>query len=153
MYFVDRKNIEQILDHMSWCTDIFVHHLAWEKPIDQLALERLAHVMIEAIIDVGHQIIDGFIMRDPGGYTDIIDVLCDEGVFDSEDARILKDVVAQRKTLVRNYTAVDHEELREMMASSLFVLERFPRVVRRYLDEELGPVSAFLSENENEVQE
>ena len=36
--------------------------------------------VIESIIDVGNTMIDGFIMRDPGGYEDIIDIMEDEKV-------------------------------------------------------------------------
>lgn len=42
---------------------------------DRLALERTASVLIEAVIDVGNQMIDAFIMRDPGG-TKILSTSC-----------------------------------------------------------------------------
>ena len=33
---------------------------------------------MESMMDVGNLMIDGFIMRDPGSYEDIIDILVDE---------------------------------------------------------------------------
>ncbi len=57
------------------------------------ALERIAHVIIESIIDVGNSMIDGFIMRDPGSYEDIIDIMEDEKVITAEMADPLKHVI------------------------------------------------------------
>lgn len=148
MYFVDRRNIEELLSHMEWCMETFAGHQEWSQPVDRFALERLAHVLIETILDVGNQMIDGFIMRDPGGYADIIDILCDEKVLAQEDGSTLKDLIEQRKPLVRSYTAIDHNKLRDLLTASLPALQRFPESIRRYLDEELGPVSAFLPEDE-----
>ena len=49
---------------------------------EKLALERVNYLLIESIIDVGNSMIDGFIMRDPGSYEDIIDILVDEKVME-----------------------------------------------------------------------
>ena len=46
----------------------------------QLALERMVQISIDSVLDVGNAMIDGFIMRDPGSYEDIIDILLDEKV-------------------------------------------------------------------------
>ena len=58
--------------------------------IESLALARLAHVIVESMIDVGNTMIDGFIMRDPGGYEDIIDIMEDEKVITAEMSDPLK---------------------------------------------------------------
>ncbi|PIB45003.1 hypothetical protein AOA59_08845, partial [Pseudomonas sp. 2822-15] len=78
MYFVDRELIEDRLNVLEKQLKLFSAHESWEKELDQLALERIAHMTIEIIIDVGNQMIDGFIMRDPGSYDDVIDILIDE---------------------------------------------------------------------------
>lgn len=113
---------------------------------EQLALERMATVIIESIIDVGNAMIDGFIMRDPGSYEDIIDILEDETVVSPEHAEQLKRVVFLRKQLVQQFIDVDHQSVYDVLQSSQQALLQFPKDVRRYLEEELGPVSAFLPE-------
>lgn len=42
------------------------------------------------MLDVGNAVIDGFIMRDPGSYEDIIDILQDEKVISEEKAMQFK---------------------------------------------------------------
>ena len=49
------------------------------------------------MLDVGNSMIDGFIMRDPGSYDDIIDILEDEKVITTEMSESYKRVVPLRK--------------------------------------------------------
>ena len=72
-----------------------------------MRLNDLTHVVIESIIDVGNSMIDGFIMRDPGSYEDIIDIMEDERVITPEMADPLKQVIELRKMIVREFTKVD----------------------------------------------
>jgi uncharacterized protein YutE (UPF0331/DUF86 family) len=130
------------------CLKTYEHLDKWESRLEKLALERLAQVLIESVIDVGNQMIDGFIMRDPGSYADIMDILCDEKVLPDEEAGQLKEFIAERKALVRSYDSVSHDRLAGMMSKSLEALKRFPDRVRDYIKEELGPVSAFLPERD-----
>ncbi len=144
VYFVDREKIEQTLVYMEKLEG-HVSQLNDLKDLTQkLALERIAYVMIESIIDVGNSMIDGFIMRDPGGYEDIIDILEDEKVVQQVDASNLKAIIGLRKQLVQNYTEVNHEQLLSLLLEHKQSLTNFPVEIRRYLVEELGPVSAFL---------
>ncbi|MFC0469629.1 DUF86 domain-containing protein [Halalkalibacter kiskunsagensis] len=146
MYFVDREKIEQTLVYMETLQGQLAQG-AISNLTEKLALERATYVVIESIIDVGNSMIDGFIMRDPGGYEDIIDILEDEKVVQAEDAVSLKEVIGLRKQLVQNYSNVDHQQLLETFATHETALLHFPVDVRRYLVEELGPVSAFLPNN------
>ncbi|HET7657697.1 MAG TPA: DUF86 domain-containing protein [Bacillales bacterium] len=150
MYFVDRQQIETLLIYMEKELAFFKQHDSWNEEVDKLALERLVHVLIESVIDVGNQIIDGFIMRDPGSYADIIDILNDEAVISNEEAASLASLIEVRKELVRSYSTVDHDRLLKVVTDQLPALKDFPAAVRRYLNEELGPVSAFSNENKQE---
>lgn len=143
MYFVDREKIEKQLQYIEAQAAIFESADHWTTPLEKLALERIGQVLIESVIDVGNAMIDGFIMRDPGSYEDIIDILLDEKVVGETEANHLKEVILYRKELVRNYTMLDHGELLSILQRNLDVLKDFPNQIRRYLDEELGPVSAF----------
>lgn len=146
MYFVDGKRIEAKLNYMDSNLQLFKETEKWDTRLAQLGLERIAHGMIESIIDVGNAMIDGFIMRDPGSYEDIIDILLDETVIDETDAEMLKEVISYRKQLVRSYISIDPHELENIIRKNVSALENFPVYVRKYLTEELGPVSAFLPE-------
>lgn len=143
MYFVDREKIEEILVYLEKMVAVFTRQQQWSTPIEKAALERLAHIMIEAVIDVGNAMIDGFIMRDPGSYNDILDILTDEKVVSKETGETLKKLIFYRKALVQSYTKINHAELQTVFAANMQVFPLFAENVRVYLENELGPVSAF----------
>ncbi|WP_192600046.1 DUF86 domain-containing protein [Sporosarcina limicola] len=148
MYFIDRNQINETLEHMEGLLALYESGSRWaEDEIRSLALERIAHVIIESIIDVGNSMIDGFIMRDPGSYEDIIDIMEDEHVISSEMAGPLKQVIELRKMIVREFTKVDAQKISLVLYENLEELQEFPDNVRYYLENELGPVSAFLPKN------
>ena len=143
MYFVDREKIEAILVFLEEQINLFLKQKGWRSPIEKAALERVTHLMIEAVLDVGNSMIDGFIMRDPGSYEDIIEILTDEKVISHETSQSLKILVQYRKVLVQNYTEIDHVALEEQFKVHIDALKEFTVNVRDYLENELGPVSAF----------
>ncbi|WP_318616868.1 DUF86 domain-containing protein [Sporosarcina sp. YIM B06819] len=148
MYFVDRNQINKALDHMEYLLGVYESGSRWaDDEIRSLALERIAQVIIESVIDVGNSMIDGFIMRDPGSYEDIIDIMEDERVVTTEMAGPLKRVIDLRKMIVREFTEVDIAEINKVLHDTLGELQEFPNKVRYYLENELGPVSAFLPED------
>ncbi|RXJ01819.1 DUF86 domain-containing protein [Anaerobacillus alkaliphilus] len=146
MYFVDRKTIEEKLSIMDEYLKFYNSKSEWSSFQDKLALERVAHIVVEAIIDVGNSIIDGFIMRDPGSYEDIIDILLDEKVIDEGDANSFKAVVTLRTMVVRDYTKIDHEAIQSVFTDNDKSLVNFAPSVREYLKNELGHVTAFIPE-------
>ncbi|KGX86701.1 DUF86 domain-containing protein [Pontibacillus litoralis] len=146
MYFVERSKIESTLQYM----DQLVHMLqeeTYDTSVQRLALERIVQMSIESIIDVGNMMIDGFIMRDPGSYEDIIDILIDEQVIPSEEEVAYKEIIALRKSLVREYTTINHRNMLEIMKKNAKILAQFSTYIRRYLHNELGPVSAFTNDS------
>lgn len=150
MYFVDRKKIREITDYLTHMMTLFKEKHSWENSLDALALERMTQNIVEGIIDVGNHLIDGFIMRDPGSYEDIIDILIDERVIPAKDEEGLKTLVRLRKTLVQNYFNIDHQELYSAIKENQERLNAFPEKVMTYLEKELGPVSAFSPEQQPE---
>jgi len=143
MYFVDREKIEKTLLFYEENLGLIDANTNWTSMVELKALERLAHLAIEAILDVGNSMIDGFIMRDPGSYEDIIDILEDEKVVTTEVANELKEVIRFRKVIVQDYLEINHEELLSSLQKNKESLVSFPTAVRSYLENELGPVSAF----------
>lgn len=143
MYFVDRNKIEHTLGFFERQLALFHSQTDWKSEIEGLALERIGHLLIECILDTGNDMIDGFIMRDPGSYDDIMDILVDEKVVTEEEGAELKQLIAYRKTLVQQYQLADSAELYKLITAHLAVLQAFPKRIRIYLETELGPVSAF----------
>lgn len=150
MYFIDRNKITETVGYMNSLLALYEKKKDWSSFADGLALERLATNVIESIIDVGNSMIDGFIMRDPGSYGDIIDILADEKVIDPDMDQPLKNVVEIRKMLVREFMKADHQAIHSVLASNLPALKKFGPKVEHYLTHELGPVSAFLPESNHE---
>ncbi|GIN70944.1 UPF0331 protein YutE [Bacillus sp. J14TS2] len=143
MYFVDREKIEERLLFMEGQLKLLKSHQNWETDLEKAALERISHTIIEAILDTGNAMIDGFIMRDPGSYEDIVDILTDERVITAPVSDSLKQVIACRKMLVQQYEVVDHNVIIENVVKQGESLATFPNAIRNYLVHELGPISAF----------
>lgn len=147
MYFVDRNKIEAILQYLEEIIPLIQQETEITGLENRLMLERAAHVLCESVIDVGNQMIDGFIMRDPGSYEDILDILADESVIRETEAERLKPLIRLRKPLVQHYYELEQTMLHEALTIAGPALERFPEDIRTYLNEELGPVSAFMPDD------
>jgi uncharacterized protein YutE (UPF0331/DUF86 family) len=143
MYFVDRDKIEERLLYIDNQIHRFESQQAWNTEIEKAALERIVHMTIEAILDVGNSMIDGFIMRDPGSYDDIIDILEDEKVITKEMSASYKKIIGYRKNLQQHYTHLNHRELETAFHQELPLLKGFSSNVRQYLTKELEVVTAF----------
>lgn len=142
MYFVDREKIEQILQYIDELLDEFDQH-SFNSSLEKLGLERIVHMFIESTLDVGNMMIDGFIMRDPGSYEDIINILVDEKVIPISDQENFKAVIKLRNVVVRDYVEIDHQLLLETMTQNKTKLEQFSTYIRTYLNTELGVAHAF----------
>lgn len=142
MYFVDRKQIEETLQYIESILDEIVNH-KYDNTIERFALERMTQLVIESVIDVGNMMIDGFIMRDPGSYEDIIDILVDEKVLPEEESADYKTVIALREMLVKNYLHIDYARLKQTMLAKKPILEMFSTNIRNYLRDELDVAHAF----------
>lgn len=144
MYFVDREAIEDKLHYLAGQIELFESKGSFDgSDYDRLILERLTHTMVDAILDVGNAMIDGFIMRDPGSYEDIMDILVDEQVIDSEMEKKFKAMLPFRKVLVQDYTHTNHGELEAAVRENLSAFKAYPAKINTYLEKELGVVTAF----------
>ncbi|MFA4135249.1 MULTISPECIES: DUF86 domain-containing protein [unclassified Brevibacillus] len=143
MYDVNTKRIDQVLEHMSRMLDLLdklSERGAKEVLADEVAvaaMERALHLSIEGIVDVGNALIDGFIMRDPGSYSDIVEILRDEQVITDEQALILTRVTDFRKHLVNDYTSVPVSEMYSLVEEATSTIRQFEPQVRVFLKKEL----------------
>ena len=136
MYNVNTIRIEEILTYidqdilpcleevMSASRDQFVV----STPVNGFAAERLFHLFIEATTDIGNLLIDGFIMRDPGSYEDIVDIMEDERVYPPDAAQTYKTIVQLRKRLISDYTGNHREVLFDTYHKTHGSLKIYPNV-------------------------
>lgn len=144
MYNVNTDKINQILTYidesllptlasvMGQSKESFVR-----QPMATYAAERMFHLFIEGMTDVGNHLIDGFIMRDPGSYEDIVDIMEDESVYTVEQAAVFKEIILLRKDLVQNYTHPIHERLYDVYVQHTAVMGNYTSLIREYLKKEL----------------
>lgn len=150
MYFIDSKKITKNLVYMDSLLQIFETTTDWKQDtVHELAAARIANVLIEAVIDVGNTLIDGFIMRDPGSYDDIIDILVDEKVVTPDMEAPLKALISHRRVLVRDILEVDIDALLVTMNEVLPNLKQFKPSVEKFVERESGiVVTAFIPEGD-----
>src|SRR5690625_8013016 len=147
MYFVNRSEIEKTITYLDTLLNEMDNHLLLSTTMEKLGVERLAHVIIESILDVVNMMIDGFIMREPGSYHDIIDIMIDEKVLPAEEEMPYKNVINLREMLVQNYLEIDHEQLEDTLKENIEVLQKFSAHIEAYLNNELGVANAFSNED------
>lgn len=144
MYHVSQKMIEEKLMFLEEITSFYHNQNSWTTYTEKLALERITHIMIELVIDIGNGLIDGFIMRDPGSYQDIISILLDEKVIDDSLAKKLTFIISLRDSIVRDYTNVDHHQVLQTLELSSCALPLFVQNVKRYLKNDQGHLTTFI---------
>lgn len=106
-------------------------------PTAGFAAERLFHTFIEGMTDIGNLLIDGFIMRDPGSYEDIVDIMEDEQVYSPAHAQAFKEIVKMRKGLVVEYTLNRRTQLYHAYQKHHDNMKEYPHIIREYLKKEL----------------
>ncbi|MXQ55497.1 DUF86 domain-containing protein [Shimazuella alba] len=111
MYEINLARIQSQGEYLSTCLQVIQEIGNPTNRIEKFAIMRSFHIGVECVIDIGNTIIDGFIMRDPGGYSDIIDILEDEQVVPVYLAKSLKQFVKLREQLVRRYDEFDESQL------------------------------------------
>ncbi|WP_144780948.1 DUF86 domain-containing protein [Macrococcoides caseolyticum] len=136
MYFVDREELTLKLAYINQLSQVL-------EESEGYALERIAHMLIESVVDVGNMIIDGFIMRDPGSYKDVLDILEMEQVIPAQDAQMMRNTLYLRQWFVRDYINIDHNEVKRVFMENIASYKQFKANVDTFIENELGPVSAF----------
>ncbi|SER78520.1 Uncharacterized conserved protein YutE, UPF0331/DUF86 family [Gracilibacillus ureilyticus] len=142
MYFVDMNRLNSKLNFYDQKLSLY-REFECKTEYDKLALERLAHVLIESILDIGNMMIDGFVMRDPGSYADIISILVDEKVLKEEEEEAYQSIIHIRRNLISDYETVNHMSIQEILDKNYRIYEQFSRKVRHYLAEETGVANTF----------
>jgi uncharacterized protein YutE (UPF0331/DUF86 family) len=149
MYYMDRalmaRKLTFLLELAAWFgawRKTAETPLSTEVPISGLALERLLQLAVETVTDVGHMLIDCFMMRDPGSYEDIIQVLYEEHLFDADQYRLLLALVQLKGALSKTYEVrVTASELMPLVSELALHLPQFAAAVREFMEKEFGKIS------------
>lgn len=143
IYDVNVQKIATILNHMESVHgalgQLIQENGTIPRDVQFYAGQRLLQLTIEGVADVGNLLIDGFIMRDPGSYQDILDIMLDEKVVTSEFRQSLGQLIEHRKALTLDYIELSPAQVAEWVRQYAEIAQQFPQVVRAYLVQELGP--------------
>lgn len=137
MYRIDLTRIKPQLAYLRTCLEVLQEVRELKDVAEQFAAARALHMAIECVTEIGTALIDGFMMRDPGSYEDIVQIMKDEAVLPQGEANRIKRLVEYRRTLVVEYTDLKREELVQLMEWAE-ALRTFPQCVAEYLKQELG---------------
>ncbi len=146
MYDVDSVRINRQLDILDTCIlvirslphSVDVINDSNQSKVNYFALERAIHIAVECIADIGNVLIDGFVMRDPGSYSDIVDILDDEGVLPHDMTEPIQRIVTYRKKLVHMYGEVTTDELDHVGQICREYLPHLRLLIEGYLEKELS---------------
>lgn len=136
MYFVDKQLLIERLDYIEKLS----HDVADESGY---GLERVCHMLIEVTVDVGNMIIDGFILRDPGSYSDVMDIMAIEGVMSEENKDKIVESFEWRLKLQREYTTINHAQLKEDFIKVKDIYAQFKQDVYNFFENENQTITAF----------
>ena len=97
-------------------------------------IERTLHVIIEACIDIAHQIISSDNLREPSTYRDAFSVLCENGIIPESELPQFEKMAMFRNLLVHYYEKVDDDLVYEIFKNRLEDFEYFIKYILKYLD-------------------
>ena len=137
MYFVDKEKLTQKLTYLQGLTEDYD-----KNKENHYAYERIAQMLIESSVDIGNMIIDGFILRDPGNYKDVIDILELENVISKETQTHINDTVDVRKQFAHNYTELNVKEIMPLFDKAWPYYKEFIEEVAQFLESENVPITA-----------
>ena len=138
MYFVDKDKLTLKIKYLNQLIKDYETNKS-----NHYAFERIAQMLIESSVDIGNMIIDGFILRDPGNYKDVIDILELEGVISKDTQHYINDTVEIRKQFAHHYTELDVETLVPLFDKSIPYYQQFVKEVTQFLKKENVPITAF----------
>lgn len=140
MYFVNEEQISVRLAAIKRLTEAATQlKQSWTgESLQVLAQERILHLAVEIVTDIGSYLIDGFIMRDASSYEDIIDITSGEGVYPEQLQPYLIKLVRMRKALAQDYYEWQHDELHPLLVQLPEAMEQYSEAIKHYLQQELA---------------
>lgn len=96
--------------------------------------ERLIHVTIEAMLDIGSHIIAEESLGEPLEYRDIFVILTKAGILPKKLEKQFVSLAGLRNRIVHLYDEIDHELLHKAMQTEIDDFEIFTEVVLKFLN-------------------
>lgn len=139
--FVTKDQKEQVKswicglnERISWMRLLSFRQDAWEQDLTwRLAAERALHTSVEYVTDIGSLIIDALVMRDPGGYGDILKVLVEEGVMSEAWFQTFEGIFPLRARFIRDHAGIEPSEVRQAIALYSPLFPDFVAAIENYL--------------------
>lgn len=138
MYFVNKEKLDKKLNYLQQLVNDYPKYRD-----NHYAFERISQMLIESSVDIGNMIIDGFILRDPGNYKDVIDILELENVITKDTQSNINQTVDVRKQFVHYYDELDTTQLKPLFDKTLDYYQQFIDEVIQFLNNENVPITAF----------
>ncbi len=104
--------------------DVFIHATA----------ERYLHLSIECLLDIGSHVISDRGCRKPDTYSEIFEILGEEGVIPAALLRELEGMAAFRNLLVHDYFRLDLDQVYGIIQDRMKTLEKLAKVYATLLD-------------------
>ncbi|MEW9698435.1 DUF86 domain-containing protein [Paenibacillus sp. SI8] len=142
MYFINHEQIDQriqFLDELALsCKQLEEHWGQGDSAlIQQMAQERVLHLGIETVTDVGSLLIDAFILRDASSYEDIVEIVHGEGAYSETLTETLLQLVRLRKPLVQEFVSWNRTELHPLISKLPAAFQEFAGSVRAFIKKEM----------------
>jgi uncharacterized protein YutE (UPF0331/DUF86 family) len=142
MYFINHEQIDERIQFLSALADASKQlEQQWGQGTStlvwQLAQERVLHLAIETVTDVGSLLIDAFILRDASSYEDIVEIVHGEGAYSEALTETLLELVKLRKPLVQDFVAWNRQDLHPLVPKLPAAFEEFAASVRAFIKSEL----------------
>ncbi|UHA72554.1 DUF86 domain-containing protein [Paenibacillus sp. 481] len=139
MYYV---NVEQLERRLNSIDDLVQAVESIQQQWDgglvvSLAQERVLHLAIEIVTDIGSLLIDGFLLRDASSYEDIVEIMAQEGAVHKEIQESLLELVRLRRPLVQSYDEWKRGELHPLLVPLTTLLPAFAVSVRAFVSSEM----------------
>lgn len=104
--------------------------------IHQFAQERLMHLAIETVTDIGSLLIDAFELREASSYEDIVAIMRSDEVCDAELSNALMQLVKCRKSLVQDYMLAERTDMHPTVLALPSWLRQFRTSVEHFIEKE-----------------
>ncbi|ADG05268.1 type VII toxin-antitoxin system HepT family RNase toxin [Kyrpidia tusciae] len=102
-------------------------------PLIRMAAERSLHMSIECLIDGCNHIIDGYAMRDPVSYQDILQIMMEEGIFDRSFGESFLPVADLRRLLAKDYDRLTPEQVWDAVEKYADAFDEARRSLEKFL--------------------
>lgn len=105
------------LDAAAFKKDVYVHATA----------ERYLHLSIESLLDIGSHIIVDRDLRKPDTYSEIFEILAEEGIISRSLLKELEGMAAFRNILVHDYFRLDLDQVYIILSDKLESIENLAK--------------------------